>query len=219
MAKEIPWPATALALFILMIFAQAGAAATNTLETFIVIDPGHGGDDAGLVSATGLTESQVTLELADMIRNNLSDQYQVLMTRTSDSRRLPEERTEFANQNRPALYLCIHLNTCRSQTAVIYYSDLPSRGTKWETQTHQQQKNARGLASLMVKTYQALIPETTAELSPAPLIPLEGLLMPGILIEPFSIDKLPAQPEKRRRFLQPYADASTKAVLAYLESR
>lgn len=79
----------------------------------IVIDPGHGGSDAG---ATGQysTEKEiclaVSLKLGAMIRKEFPD-LRLLFTRETDTYPPLHDRAKFANENKGDLYLCIHVNS------------------------------------------------------------------------------------------------------------
>lgn len=85
----------------------------------IVIDPGHGGRDPGAVSANGVKEKDVNLDVSKrlkrLIEKNLD--VEVLLTR-SDDRLIPLwERTQFANANDAKLFISIHANSNPSRTA------------------------------------------------------------------------------------------------------
>lgn len=78
----------------------------------IVVDPGHGGAQEGATSPTGLLEKEVSLQIAHRVRAHLEKQLgaQVLMTRDEDQSMPLPERVEFANKQRPDLFLSIHCN-------------------------------------------------------------------------------------------------------------
>lgn len=76
----------------------------------VVIDAGHGGDP-GTAAESGITEKEITLDLALRIRRLLKNApFKVLLTRDRD-RWLPlDKRVAFANENNADLFLSIHLN-------------------------------------------------------------------------------------------------------------
>ncbi len=77
----------------------------------IVLDPGHGGSDAGVVVGDA-REKDLTLRLAMMLREELSRALpaRVLLTRTDD-RDLPlEQRAEMVNRLRADLVVCLHFD-------------------------------------------------------------------------------------------------------------
>jgi len=86
---------------------------TNT----IVIDPGHGGNDAGAVSGTR-RESDDNLRLALAVQRILQEQGQrVIMTRSTDVFVPLAERSAISNRNNANLFVSIHRNSS-TNTAV-----------------------------------------------------------------------------------------------------
>lgn len=85
----------------------------------VVIDPGHGGSDRGAAGPSGLSEKEVTLDIARRLKDALELQYGVeaLLTRTDDSSVSLEKRAEFANQNGADLFISLHVNASESSAA------------------------------------------------------------------------------------------------------
>jgi N-acetylmuramoyl-L-alanine amidase len=85
-----------------------GAAADG--RPVVVLDPGHGGLDAGSAAASGETEKAIVLEFAHQVREKLekSRKYRVVMTRSDDSFVTLSERVRVARANRAALFVSIH---------------------------------------------------------------------------------------------------------------
>jgi N-acetylmuramoyl-L-alanine amidase len=84
----------------------------------IVIDAGHGGHDPG-AKANGLTESELTLDIALRLRKLLEKQpgVEVVMTRATNVFIPLEERTRIANREGADLFLSIHANASRNAQA------------------------------------------------------------------------------------------------------
>lgn len=84
----------------------------------IVIDAGHGGHDPG-AKANGLTESQLTLDVALRLQKLIEKQpgFEVVMTRSTDVFIPLEERTRIANRESADLFLSIHANASRNAKA------------------------------------------------------------------------------------------------------
>ena len=77
----------------------------------IVIDPGHGGVQTGAIADSGLTEKEITLDVALRLRRLLADApFEVLLTRNSDITMGLEKRVAFANSNNADLFVSIHVN-------------------------------------------------------------------------------------------------------------
>lgn len=76
----------------------------------IVIDPGHGGEP-GTTAESGITEKQITLDIALRLRRLMADSpFEVLLTRDGDHRISLDKRVAFANENKADLFISIHIN-------------------------------------------------------------------------------------------------------------
>jgi N-acetylmuramoyl-L-alanine amidase len=91
----------------------------------VVLDPGHGGHDAGTHGPSGLTEKELVLDvsqrLAALIEERLGSE--VVLTRTEDTYVSLEGRTKIANEAKADLFLSIHANSSpvKSVTGVETY--------------------------------------------------------------------------------------------------
>ncbi|MFZ5954557.1 MAG: N-acetylmuramoyl-L-alanine amidase family protein [Candidatus Dependentiae bacterium] len=84
----------------------------------IIIDCGHGGQDAGAISADGLMEKEVVLAIGKDVADKLGHKgYLVELTRTSDQTVALDERTTFANTKQALLLVSIHANFALNQNA------------------------------------------------------------------------------------------------------
>lgn len=84
----------------------------------IVLDAGHGGKDPGARGLHGTEEKDITLKVALMLRDLLSQQpgMRVLMTRDHDVFVELEERAKFANRQEADLFVSIHVNSHPSRS-------------------------------------------------------------------------------------------------------
>ncbi len=80
----------------------------------IVIDPGHGGKDAGAIAVNGAKEKDINLAIAlklgQLIKENLSD-VKVVYTRKTDVFVDLYKRGKIANENNGKLFISIHCNS------------------------------------------------------------------------------------------------------------
>ncbi len=80
----------------------------------IVIDPGHGGEGEGNTGAiyNGITEKDITLQLANALTNELSkyENITVYQTRTTDTKMTLEDRAAFAKRVDADFVFSIHFN-------------------------------------------------------------------------------------------------------------
>lgn len=85
--------------------------------TRVVIDPGHGGHDPGAIEK-GLTEADLTLDIALRLEKLLQDEgLDVVLTRRTNVYIPLEERTAIANRESADLFLSIHANASKNDTA------------------------------------------------------------------------------------------------------
>ena len=84
----------------------------------VIIDPGHGGRDAGAVSRRGLLEKNLTLDIAKRLGRLLEQQrgaaFKPVLTRRRDVFVPLEARTALANTENGDLFISIHTNAARS---------------------------------------------------------------------------------------------------------
>lgn len=77
----------------------------------IVLDPGHGGKQHGAISDSGVSEKEITLDIALRLRRLMEDaSFEVMMTRQTDQTVPLDKRAAFANTNSADLFVSIHVN-------------------------------------------------------------------------------------------------------------
>ncbi len=78
----------------------------------VVIDPGHGGSDPGAIGPTGLKEKEVTLGIAQALKELFNQAgIPVYLTREKDNLVYLEDRVNFANQKNGFVFVSIHTNS------------------------------------------------------------------------------------------------------------
>src|SRR5207247_11148726 len=92
--------------------AQAGrSSASSSAPLTVVIDAGHGGHDRGGIPGQRVAEKEMTLDVAQRLRNVLAASgYRVVMTRDSDVFVPLGTRVAIANSYRNAIFVCVHFN-------------------------------------------------------------------------------------------------------------
>lgn len=82
----------------------------------IVLDPGHGGSDTGIIGPGGTREKNVALQLAKEIQRELQTRFglRVVLTREGDYAMSAQERVARANSLHASLYLSLHMKGGRS---------------------------------------------------------------------------------------------------------
>lgn len=100
----------------------------------IVIDPGHGGHDSGTLGADGIMEKDVVLDVALRLGKLLHDHLgaEIIYTRSDDTFIPLETRTAIANKAQADLFLSIHANSSKDESArgvETYYLNFTSDPT------------------------------------------------------------------------------------------
>ncbi len=126
-----PFFRLALASFAALLLAipvpaqNSGQEASVKLRT-VVIDPGHGGKDAGCVSRDKKTyEKNITLDIGRKLAEKIRAAYpdvSVVMTREDDTFIELENRAVTANKANANLFISIHVNSVEKGTTANGYS-------------------------------------------------------------------------------------------------
>ena len=101
----------------------------------VIVDAGHGGGNLGTTSADGVSEKDLTLDIAERVRQLIVQRgFEAVMTRTADERRSLRERAATANRRQGDIFVSIHLNSLRPSSArgiETYYLG-PSEGPEFD---------------------------------------------------------------------------------------
>jgi N-acetylmuramoyl-L-alanine amidase len=220
--------------------------AVSTVRT-IVIDPGHGGKDAGVRGAEGAQEKDLTLSVARRAKAAIESRLgiRVLLTR-DDDRNVPlEERTAVANNNKADLFLSLHVNgSLRTATrgASIYVAEFsdsdqaeaaisPARvpifggGLRdielvpWDFAQLRHVDQSTGLAHILERELQDRVPLDARPVDRAPFRVLAAANMPAILVELGYVTN-PDQEQQlgTAEFQAAFVQAISDAVLKFSES-
>jgi len=113
-------------------FVNEEAPSKQKVVKTIVIDPGHGGTDAGAKGDFSYEKDiclDISLKLGKLIEKEFPD-IKLLYTRKTDSYPALHARADFANENKGDLFLCVHVNSAPGKRmserigyrTVTYYS-------------------------------------------------------------------------------------------------
>ncbi|BDW93313.1 hypothetical protein MACH07_21450 [Flagellimonas marinaquae] len=90
-------------------------------KPIVVIDPGHGGPDAGAVGTNGILEKEVVLDIAQQClllnRSLFQDSLEIYLTRYSDTLVSLGTRTRLAKVLRADVFVSIHCNQAPNKKA------------------------------------------------------------------------------------------------------
>jgi N-acetylmuramoyl-L-alanine amidase len=179
----------------------------------IVIDPGHGGDDIGAHSGSGLMEKDVTLSIARRLARVLEARgYRVRLTRDGDQNRALTDRTSLANRMDAVAFVSLHANAFTASSvsgAETYYmsideasdadaaaiADLENRaGTPsgertpldlilWDLAQAEVLNESAQLALTVQQHLNSQLGARDRGVRQAPFVVLTGATMPAILVE------------------------------------
>lgn len=92
----------------------------GTNRPFVVaIDAGHGGHDTGTIGLYGLTEKNLTLDMARRVADDLNRKngIRAVLTRADDTYLTLPERNDVAEKKKGDIFVSIHMNSAPSATA------------------------------------------------------------------------------------------------------
>jgi N-acetylmuramoyl-L-alanine amidase len=129
-----------------MFFALLGSATAAMAAPIVVLDPGHGGSNAGTRGA-GLHEKQLTLTIANLVATKLrASGITVELTRSDDRTLTLRQRVAIANRRPADLFVSIHANASPTRTQRGYETfvltargvDIDARALRSDTTTPRQ---------------------------------------------------------------------------------
>jgi N-acetylmuramoyl-L-alanine amidase len=232
--RKWTWPETVLLAVALLLAPNpvVAAAVRQVPEGVIVLDPGHGGADPGVVSPSGMTEKEATLALALRLREKLEANLglKVILTRSGDLELSHRERSEMANTNKALLFVSLHLGGSASQsvdTVTVFFADAwpPREGDKspgawirWDEQNRPHRDRSKLLALALDGALSTFVSREPRGAVGANLALLTDIGAPAVLVEPGCL----TSPDRARLlgedgFLNALAGVLAKGIAAFLE--
>ena len=210
----------------------------------VVIDPGHGGEDAGTKGSAGVVEKAVTLTAARRLKSALEARLglRVLLTR-EDDRDVPfDRRTAMANNNKADLFISLHANASfRPEVAgaSILVASFPDEqrarqalepqrvpvfggGVRdvelllWNQAQIRYLEQSTVLARILEEQFQGRVPLDSKPTERAPLRVLASANMPAVIIELGYLSNPEQEPQLAGgEFQGTFAQAVVDAVVAF----
>jgi len=206
----------------------------------VVIDPGHGGDDIGAQSPTGVMEKEVTLAVARRLARILESRGRaVRLTRDGDQGRALTDRTALANRLDATVFISLHANASTVSSVVgaeTYYMSLDgasdeaaaatadlenqagsSSGERspldlilWDLAQAEVLNESSRLALAVQGRLNARLGLRDRGVKQAPFVVLTGATMPAILVEVGFL----SNPSEADRLIQPESQQQIAEALA-----
>ncbi len=166
----------------------------------IALDPGHGGQYAGVRGPTGHLEKTVCLDLARKLALQLEPEYRVVLTRSDDYHVELLQRTAVANHAKADLFISLHTGSSflhATQGVTIFYhkpaAPQSARPADQEGKTNVQQTwdqiqsrhstASQALAAALKTQIEGMPQAPQCRIQAAPLTVLQGADMPAVIIE------------------------------------
>ncbi|MEA3470825.1 MAG: N-acetylmuramoyl-L-alanine amidase [Thermodesulfobacteriota bacterium] len=163
----------------------------------VVIDPAHGGSDSGVTLTRSVSEKEVTLAIAKMIKQNLdkTENIRVKLTRSEDTDVSIRDRKKMVDKAKTDLFVSIHINAGfgdKSTGYEIYYSSSQKKPASAEGSSKEivdDMIESRYIndsilfAQLVRKNIEKVFPREGRGIRSAPVFILEGLSVPAVEIE------------------------------------
>lgn len=199
----------------------------------VVLDPGHGGADAGARGSTGILEKDVVISLAQLLRAALERQgLRVVLTRQTHEAPSYDDRAATANAYRGALVITLHASSTGAPgTARAYYCAVipaapePAMATaakleekqeapppkptgllRWEEAQQVHLNASRRLAESVQAQIKQKLDKSEAAPASAALRDLRSVNAPAIAVELASVSV------KERKDLDPYLAPLAEAI-------
>ena len=207
----------------------------------VVIDPGHGGNNAGARGPNGTFEKTVTLHLAQIIAHKLEPDYRIVLTRNDDYGLDSSSRTAVANHAKAEIFISLHTGSSFvhsiSGTAVYFYQPFQESALTTKTLTPKPlaesnptvgwemiQTKYRASSEKLAKLIQSRLNNTRQtphiKAQGVPLLVLEGADMPAVAIEIGNLsnaseEKLMSDPQ----FLSEIAQDIIEGIVIFLTEK
>jgi N-acetylmuramoyl-L-alanine amidase len=168
-------------VFCLLFFAFSNKTASSESPSInkditVIIDPAHGGSDAGSISVSGLAEKEVTLSIAKLVLANGKQRgLRIILTRSQDEAVSLNDRIGVAKNSNADLFLSLHLaydkNSSRSGTEV-YISEENS-----------QYKESQKLGSILMESWKSFNQPVASDIKNSSAVVLKNNNVPAVLLE------------------------------------
>jgi len=184
---------TFFVLSVLLIFPVTGALAKSS--HLVVVDPAHGGIDKGVRLSEKVSEKDVTLAIARLLKKDLdrSKNIKVSLTRTSNKDVSVSDRVKIAKKASTDLFVSLHINAGFGKKASgfeVYFPGFDSVTDKNSSNailkdmvTTKYLNESVKLAQIIQKNMGKIFPRKDRGLRSAPILVLEGLTVPAVVLE------------------------------------
>jgi len=200
MMKSILMKACVYSVFLLLIVPLAAVSAPSSGQSAyrILIDPAHGGADAGVSVSSRATEKDITLAVALSLKKILeggNGRLKVQLTRTSDKTVSVNDRIKMVKALKPDLLISLHVNAGFGPEASGYEISFPGQkymkngaaaGTPEIVKDMEKTQYTNGsirLAQMIQKNLEGVFPRKGRGIREVPVPILATLSAPSVCVE------------------------------------
>ena len=207
---------------------RSGKILVGTDVASVVIDPGHGGNDAGAIGRRKVYEKKVVLDIAKRVKEKLKDKkIAVKLTRENDSALSLSARTAKARQWGADIFVSIHVNSAHNtkatglETYVIPAAGFPSTAGNNNKKSYSGNKYDKAntlLAYYVHKEMLACSKSADRGIKRARFDVLRDAPCPAILVEcGFVSNKAEEEKMLERKYRDIMAAGITRGILTYIK--
>lgn len=218
------------------VFGQDSLQPSSTISskpTVLVIDPGHGGKDIGTPFGDGLLEKDLTLDVAQKIKELITPDtgIKVILTRSGDYELPLENRAAIANHQKAEIFVSIHFSNhlypaveeLRIYTAAYSPEEMEYFSTtrqSWQSMQSRHFVASRGLSKSMETSARASGSFESVTSMESPVYVLEGASMAAVAVE-FGIASTQGAIKKLEsdEYRQQIAKTLFEGILAYTKEQ
>jgi N-acetylmuramoyl-L-alanine amidase len=216
-----------------MLFPFAAVTAERTsANQIVVIDPAHGGIDRGVKLSDKEWEKDVTLKIALQMQKYLQEggNIRVRLSRTADRDVSVSERLKTVSASGAGIFISLHVNAGFGRNAAGYEVYFPgfnaaaaekngADGILRDMAANKYLNGSVSLSKIIQRNLQVVFPGKDRDLRSAPMLILEGLNLPAVVVEiGFATNKSDNKTitdEKGRRAI---AQALSRSVKEFIRS-
>ena len=196
-----------------VLWEGSSAVVGHSVHHIVMLDPGHGGYDPGAISAQGVYEKRINLEIAQKIREMLLPcGVEVQLTREEDIDYAPDgvkgrqakkqldlnHRIEMASQANADIFVSVHVNATPS-----------GRNSGAETFYHFKSNSGKGLAELIQQELIKIPGMNQRVAKPGDFYIIKNTSMPAVIVEVGYL----SSPKENKKLQQPwYQEQLARAV-------
>ena len=213
-----------MGMLIFSVFWQGSTAVVSPLgkDFVVMLDPGHGGYDPGAISAKGVYEKGINLQIANMVKEMIRPSgVKVFLTREEDIDFVPDGvkgkttkkqidlnyRIDMASKEKADIFVSLHVNATTT-----------GRNSGAETFYHYKSESGKRLAELIQQELIKISGMNRRIAKPGDFYVIKNTSMPAVIVEVGYLSSVKEQKKLQQTWYQEQlARAISKGIANYFE--